>query len=786
MTGEGIKKVAVLGSGIMGSGIAAHLASAGIPSYLLDIVPKDAGGDRNKLAKAGIENILKAKPSLIYSKKDARLITPGNFEDDWGKLAECDWIIEVVVEKLEIKRQVFERVEKVIRPGTIVTSNTSGLSLTAMAEGRGAEFRRHFLITHFFNPVRYMKLVEVVSAPETDPKTVARVVNLLEERLGKGVVYAKNTPSFVANRIGVYNWVSTLQTILQEGYQVGEVDKILGAAIGRPKSGMFRTSDMVGLDTLVHVAQHTYEYCSRDEKREAHRIPAPVEKMLEKKMLGEKTGQGFYKKIKKEDGGSEIFQLNLKTLDYEPQPKFRYESLSATKNIDDVSKRIRFLVDQKDRAASLAWKSVRDMLLYSAHRIPEIADDVVNIDNAMKWGFNWSLGPFETWDALGVQKVVERLKSENLPTPPLVQKVLTKGIGSFYKTESGRRYFFDLKTESYLPVPDRPGILILKSVKEQTEVILKNDSASLIDVGDGVACLEFHSKMNAIDGEIIHLMNDAVARVEKDFSGLVLYNEGENFSVGANLMLLFLAAQSEDWGQIEEVVKSFQQACMRLRYSAKPVVAAPFNLALGGGCEVSLGADQIVAHGELYMGLVEVGVGLIPAGGGCKEMIRRFDESLKTGPFAKVQKAFETIAFASVSTSAKEAQEIGYLTKKDVVTPSRDHLLGEAKKKVIEMSRSYQRPEPRRDILLPGRGGYYALLSAIEGFRLQGKITDHDQVIGEKLAHILTGGDMPNLGYVSEQRLLDLEREVFLSLVGMEKTQARIQNMLLTGKPLRN
>lgn len=781
-----IKRVAVLGSGIMGSGIAAHLSGAGIPCYLLDIVPKEPGADRNRLAKAGIEALLNSKPSLIFSKRDARLITPGNFEDDWEKLKECDWVIEVVVERLDIKRQVFERVEQTVRPETIVSSNTSGLSLRSMSEGRSSPFRRNFLVTHFFNPVRYMKLVEVVSSSETDPGTVETMVRFLEQKLGKGVVFAKDTPNFIANRIGVFGWFSAMKYILEKNYPVEAVDKILGPAIGRPKSGMFRTTDMVGVDTLAHIAHHTYESCPNDEMREIYKVPKIVEEMIEKKQLGEKTGQGFYKKVKRGDGISEILVLDWQTGEYRSQQKVRYPSLGKVKEIESSAARLKFFVNQKDEGGELAWKVVRDTLLYSANRIPEIADDIVNFDNGMKWGYNWDLGPFEIWDCLGVKEAVERIRQDGFKIPSFVEAVLQKGEGTFYRRGAAGLEYFDLHTSSYKAIRQGEGVLLLKSIRERTPVLRKNDSASLIDIGDGVLCLEFNSKMNAIDDEICSLMKEGVREAERNFTGMVVANEGENFSVGANLMLLFMAAQMGDWKQIETVLKNFQDACMGLRYSAKPVVAVPFNLALGGGCEVCLGADAIQAHAELYMGLVELGVGLIPAGGGCKEMIRRFDESVKMGPFPKVQRAFETIGFARVSTSAKEAQEIGYMTKKDRISLSRDRLLTDAKRRVVEMAKNYQRPVPREDIVLPGHGGYYAMVSAIEGFRLQGKISEHDEVIAKKLSHILTGGDRPNMGRVSEQKLLDLEREVFLSLCGMEKTQERIQHMLLKGKPLRN
>ncbi len=810
-----IKKAAVLGSGVMGSGIAAHLAGAGIPCLLLDIVPKDLkpGESRNKLAEAGIEGLLKSKPSLIYSKRDAKLITPGNFDDDWAKLAEVDWVVEVVVERLDIKRSVFERLEKVIRPGTVVSSNTSGLPLKDMSEGRSAEFKKNFIITHFFNPVRYMKLVEMVTGPDTDPTVACSMAGFLDQRLGKGVVYAKDTPNFVANRIGVYGWFAGFQDVLAGNYKVEEVDKILGTAVGRPKSAMFRTTDMVGLDTLVHVARNTYEACPNDEAREVFKIPAGIEKMVEKKLLGDKTKAGFFKKVKNAEGksagggsasgGKDILALDLQTLEYRPQEKIKYDSLGQVKEMEDSGARLKFMVSQKDRAGELAWKTTRNVLLYAANRIPEITDDVVNLDNAMKWGFNWDLGPFETWDLLGVKETVERIKGEGGKIPLFVQKVLDKGTGSFYKKENGKSLYFDLKTESYRPVPERPGVLLLKNIKEQTKVIKSNTGASLWDAGDGVAVLEFQTKMNAIDADIGQMMNDAVEEVEKNFQGLVLFNEATNFSVGANIMLLFLEAQQKNWKGIEDMVRGFQAACMRLRYSKKPTLACPHGMTLGGGCEVAMGADAIQAHAELYMGLVEVGVGLIPGGGGCKELLVRWQDRMAEkfakipasnrwaaridgGPFPKTQQAFEAIAFAKVSTSAKEAIENGHMRKMDRISLSRDHHLSEAKKTVLEMAKTYQQPKPREDIWVAGKGGYFALQSAVNGFLAQKMVSEHDAAIAMKLAHVLTGGDIPNIAFVTEQRILDLECEVFLQLVGMEKTQERIQHMLMKGKPLRN
>ncbi len=799
-----IKKVAVLGSGVMGAGIAAHVAGAGIPCLLLDIVPKDLkpGESRNKLSETAVQNLLASKPALIFSKRDAKLITPGNFDDDFEKLKDCDWIVEVVVERLDIKRSVFERIDKIMRPETIVSSNTSGLPLKDMAEGRSDAFKKNFIITHFFNPVRYMKLVEIVTGPDTNPEVACFIAGFLDKRLGKGVVYAKDTPNFIANRIGVYGWFAAMKDVLAGDYKVEEVDKILGTATARPKSAMFRTTDMVGLDTLAHVARNTYEACPQDEEREVFKLPSVVESMLEKKLLGDKVGSGFFKKDKS-SGKKEILALDLKTLDYRPQEKVKFESVANVKDIESPGERLKSMVAAKDRAGELAWKATRSVLVYAANRIPEIADDVVNIDNAMKWGFNWDLGPFEAWDVLGVKETAERLKAEGFKIPQIVSDVLTKGEGKFYKRDKGHTSYFDAKTASYKPLPDRPGVLLLKDIKERTQVIRKNEGAALWDAGDGVAVLEFRTKMNAIDGDVGQMMNDAVEEVEKNFQGLLIFNEGQNFSVGANIMLLFLEAQQKNWKGIEDMIRGFQAACMRLRYSKKPVVAAPHQMALGGGCEVSMGADAIHAHAELYMGLVEAGVGLIPAGGGCKELLLRNQDRMADkfakipasnrwaaridgGPFPKTQMSFEAIAFAKVSMSAKEAIENGHLRKSDKISLSRDHHLTEAKETVLALAKNYQQPKQREDIWVGGRGSYFALKSAVDGFLAQKKVSEHDAVLAMKLANILTGGDVANATFVNEQRILDLECEAFLQLCGMEKTQERIQAMLMTGKPLRN
>ncbi|OGP08368.1 MAG: hypothetical protein A2048_04850 [Deltaproteobacteria bacterium GWA2_45_12] len=808
-----IKKVAVIGSGVMGAGIAAHLANAGIPSVLLDIVPKFTEEDakaglketdarfRNKLALKSIEEVIgKSKPSLIFDKKDMKLICAGNTQDDLKLLGECDWIIEVVTERLDIKQKVFETVEKNMKKGAIISSNTSGIPLKTMAEGRSPEFRKNFVITHFFNPVRYMKLVEVVSSSETDKEVLSTVVDFLENTLGKGVVTAKDTPNFVANRIGVYAWMASLHEALSRGLSVEAVDKIAGAALGRPKSAAFRTADMVGLDTLVHVAKNTYDLCLQDESREAFKIPPILNTMIEKKLFGDKTKQGFYKKTKGPDGKKEILSINLKTGEYGPQEKVRYDSLGAIKNLEDLPEKIRTMVGAADPAGEFAWKQVSDTLVYAANRIPEIADDVVNVDNAMKWGFNWDLGPFETLDVLGVKNVADRLQKEGRAVPVIIKAVLEKGNGVFYKNDKGKKFFFDQRTNSYQPVPLKSTNIVIRTLKEQGRELKSNTGASLIDIGDGVLCVEFHTKMNAIDGDIGDMLNAGIDLMEssRDYAGLVIANDGGNFSAGANLMLLWLESQQKNWDNIEKLVKGFQDVCMRLKYSSKPTVAAPFGLTLGGGCEVSMGCDAIRAHGECYIGLVEVGAGLIPGGGGNKNVLLNVEAALKAkgakgwaGPsdggfFPKVQKTFETVAFAKVATSAKEAYGHNYFKRSDKISLSRDKLLYDAKQDVLEMAKTYQKTTPREDIYVGGEGAKMALLNGIEGFRAQGLISEHDGLIASKLAHVLTGGNLPNQGFVSEQYLLDVERETFLQLCGEEKSQARMQSLLMTGKPLRN
>lgn len=808
-----INKIAVLGSGIMGAAIAAHLANAGIPSYLLDIVPPELGADdlklgltktdsrfRNKFALKALGEVLpKQKPAAIFDASVLKLITPGNFEDDIQKLSECDWVIEVVVERLDIKQKVFANVEKHMKAGAIITSNTSGIRLAELVEGRSDAFVKNFLITHFFNPVRYMKLVEIVSSAKTDPKQVSLMADFLANRLGKGVVYAKDTPSFIGNRIGIYSFMNVVKRAMEMGLSIEAVDKITGAATGKPKSATFRTADLAGLDTIIHIAKNNYNQCINDEGRETIVISPVMQKMLENKWLGDKTGQGFYKKTKSESG-KEILSLNLKTGEYGAQEKVRYESLGLAKNIEDTGERIKAVVNADDVAGKFAWITIRDSLLYTANRIPEIADDIVNVDNAMRWGFNWELGPFETLDAIGVKDFAERVKKDGLKVPELIESVLKNGNGNFYKAESGKRFHFDVQSHSYKEIPTVATNIVLKTLKEQNHVLKSNDGASLIDLGDGVVNVEFHTKMNAIDADVAQMLTDAIELVENDakYKGVVISNDSQNFSVGANLMLLWMESQAQNWDGITKMVKGFQDVCMRLRYSKKPVVGAPAGLALGGGCEILLGCDMVRACCETYIGLVEVGAGLIPGGGGNKNVLINIESMLKDkgpmgwagksdgGPFPKVQKSFELIGFAKVATSALEGVKFGYMRKNTKVSLLRDRLVYDAKQDVLELAKTYEMPKPREDILVAGVGGKMAIYSAIDSYVKLGQISEHDALIAKKLGHVLCGGDLPTQGYVSEQYLLDIEREAFLSLCGEEKSQARMQALLMTGKPLRN
>jgi 3-hydroxyacyl-CoA dehydrogenase len=787
-----VKKAAVLGAGTMGAQIAAHLANAGISTLLLDIVPRDDAGDRNSVARAGFEAAKKSKPAAFFTADLAALVSVGNFEDDLASLKDCDLIIEAVVENLEIKRSLYEKVEQHRRPGAIIASNTSGIPLKQLAEGRSEDFRAHFLGLHFFNPPRYMHLVELIRTEWTKPEVSCSMFGFLDERLGKGVVIAKDRPNFIANRIGTFGALVTIRAMLDDGYSIEEVDKISGPAAGRPKTATFRTFDLVGLDVFAHVVRNLHENLPDDPEREMFVMPEFITKMIERGLLGNKTKAGFYKRQKGADGKREILTLDPATFDYRPAQKVKLPSLEMAKNIEDTAERIKALAWAKDRVGAFLWKTLARTLCYTAERIPEIADTVVEIDRAMQWGFNWELGPFEVWDAIGVEKSVAKLKEEGKTVPANVQKMLDSGAKSFYKQENGQRFYFDFPSAKYVAASDSPGTIVLKSLKDRTGVIRKNSGASLIDLGDGVACLEFHSKMNSIGGDTLEMLKIALTEVEKNFLGLVVGNQGQNFSVGANLMLMLMEAQDENWEELDMIGRLFQSSVMSLRYSPKPVVVAPFQLVFGGGCEMVLHADRVRASAETYIGLVEVGVGIIPAGCGTKEMLVRALDSIPkdmkdADPFPFVKRAFETIALAKVATSAEEARGYGFLSADDSVSMNRDRLIADAKKEVLALAASgYVQPQQRTDILALGNPALATLKLGVHMMKRAGYISDHDALIGEKLARILTGGDLNHETRVSEQYLLDLEREAFLSLIGTRPTQDRIAHMLKTGKPLRN
>ena len=827
-----VEKAAVLGAGTMGAQIAAHLANARIPTLLLDIVPRDeaqpAGAlpdgrasapskdrtdappqdrtdappqDRNRIARAGFEAARKAKPAAFFASDLAALVQVGNFEDDLARLKDCDLIIEAVVENLAIKRSLYEKVEQHRRPGSIIASNTSGIPLEQLAEGRSEDFRAHFLGMHFFNPPRYMHLVELIRTEWTKPEVSCSMFGFLDERLGKGVVVAKDRPNFIANRIGTFGALVTIHAMLEDGYSIEEVDKITGPAVGRPKTATFRTFDLVGLDVLAHVVKNLGENLPEDPERAMFAMPEFVGKMIERGLLGNKTKAGFYRRQKGEGSGAEarpsgraqeIWTLDVATLDYRPAQKVKLPSLEMAKNIEDTAERIKTLVWSKDRAGAFLWKTMARTLCYAADRIPEIADTVLEIDRAMQWGFNWELGPFEVWDAIGVEKSVAKLKEEGKSVPANVQKLLDSGAKSFYKQENGQRFYFDFPSAQYVPAADPPGTIVLKSLKDRTGVIKKNSGASLVDLGDGVACLEFHSKMNSIGGDTLEMLKMALNEVEKNYLGLVVGNQGQNFSVGANLMLMLMEAQDENWEELDMIGRFFQSSVMSLRYSPKPVVVAPFQMVFGGGCEMVLHADRVRASAETYIGLVEVGVGIIPAGCGTKEMLVRAMDSIPSDmkdadPFPFVKRAFETIALAKVATSAEEARGLGFLSHDDSISMNRDRLIADAKKEVLALAASgYIEPQQRTDILALGNAALATLKLGVHMMKRAGYISDHDALIGEKLARILTGGDLNHSTRVSEQYLLDLEREAFLSLIGTRQTQDRIAHMLKTGKPLRN
>jgi 3-hydroxyacyl-CoA dehydrogenase len=797
-----INKVAVLGSGTMGAQIAAHCANAGLEVLLLDIAPTaltpqeeksgltlDSKPVRNRIVKAGLEAAKKIKPAAFFSAKSTGLISIGNFEDDLSRLQTADWIIEAVIEKLSIKRDLFAKVDAIRKPDAIISSNTSGIPINAMADGMSEGFRAHFLGTHFFNPPRYLRLLEVIATPDTLPEAVSAIADFCDRRLGKGIVFAKDTPNFIANRIATFSSLNAVRVMVDGGYSIEEVDAMTGPVVGRPKSASFRTTDIVGLDTALYVADNLYPAVPDDEKRDVLVAPDFMREMVKRGWTGNKAGQGFYKRVKGQGGKTEFEVLDYNTLEYKPAQKVRYPSLDNAKTIEDTAERIRSLVYGKDRVGEYLWKTISANLVYAANRIPEIADNIVSIDDAVKWGFNHEFGTFELWDLIGVEKSVAKMREDGIEIPSPVEKMIGSGKKSFYQRRDGKTFYFDFATLDYQEAQAHPGVLILKSSKEQSNIIKKNASASLLDIGDGVACLEFHSKMNAIGADTISMMNYSVKEVEKNFAALVIGNQAENFSVGANIMLLLLGIQEGEWDEIGLSVRQFQNANMNLRYSAKPVVVAPQGMALGGGCEITLHGDRARAAAESYIGLVEVGVGLIPGGGGVKELVLRSVEDATPDEdlFPRIRKVSETIAMARVSTSAVEARELGFLRETDPITMNRERLIEDAKQTALAMvSEGYVQPHPRTDIPVLGESAFSPIKLAIHMMVRGSFISEYDAHVARKLAYIITGGDLSHKTLVSEQYLLDLEREAFVSLCGEKKTQERIQHMLKTGKPLRN
>lgn len=790
-----IKKAAVLGSGVMGSGIAAHLANIGISVLLLDIVPGQLTDQeeqkgltledkqvRNRLTTSALRRLTKQKPAPLTSKKNIALIEAGNLEDDLEKLKDVDWIIEVVVENLDVKKSLYEKIDAVRSDGTIVTSNTSGISIEAMMEGRSEDFQKHFLGTHFFNPPRYLKLLEVIPASTTTPEVVDFMIQFGEDTLGKGVVTAKDTPNFIANRIGTYGLLVTLREMEKRGYSIGEVDSVTGTLIGRPKSATFRTLDVVGLDTFVHVAKNVYEQ-TEGEEQQVFDTPDFMKKMVENGWLGAKAKQGFY--LKK---GKDILELNRDSFEYVPTKKLKTPSIEMGKQQKGLANRVKTLVYADDRTGEILWNIFAPTLLYSAELNGVIADDIVAIDNAMKWGFGWQQGPFETWDAIGVKTSVEKMKAEGLEIPSFVQSLLDKGYETFYKEENDELLYFN--GESYEPVPVNEKVINLKRHKMRHGVIKKNSGASLIDLGDGIALLEFHSQSNAIGLDIIQMINFAIEEVEKNYKGLVIGNEGKNFCVGANLGLILMEAQDDNIFELDFVIRSFQQAMMNIKYSNKPVVVAPFAMTLGGGAEVCLPAAHIQATTETYMGLVEVGVGLIPGGGGNVNLYTKHLKGLPKGVAVDYQnianKVFETIAMAKVSTSGDEARENNFLDFADGISVNGDHQIYDAKQAALALYEGGYKALKREKVPVTGESGYATLLLGAEAMHLSGYISEHDLKIAKKLAYVIAGGKVPHGTLVEEQYLLDLEREAFLSLVADPLSQQRMQHMLLKGKPLRN
>lgn len=797
-----IKKVAILGSGIMGSRIACHFANIGVQVLLLDIAPKELTAEeqakgllldsplvKNRIVNLAFQQTLKSKPASLYQVGFAANIQLGNFDDNLSGIADADWIMEVVVENLAIKRSLYDRVEQFRKAGTLITSNTSGIPIHLMAEGRSADFQAHFCGTHFFNPPRYLRLLEIIPTPKTDPAVIEFLLAYGETQLGKTTVLCKDTPAFIANRIGVYSMMQTMKVVEELGLSVEQVDKLTSKVVGRPKSGTFRLSDVVGLDTTVHVANNLLAALTEDESKSIFELPSMMQKLMDNKWLGDKTGQGFYKKTKDSTGKTNILSLDLKTFEYGAQQRVSFETLERSKAVDQLADRFALLLAGQDLAGEFYRKTILDGFRYASNRVPEIADDLVKIDQAICAGFGWEMGVFETWDAIGVEKANSMMAELGLTPAPWVSEMLALGHSTFYKTEGGKRLYYDLASKSYQAIPGQEKQISLQILKP-TNTVFKNDDAHIIDLGDGIVGLEFHSKMNTMGQGVLEGLAHAIETAEKDFRGLVIGNESnEAFSAGANLGMLYMFGIEKKFDEVNQMIATFQESMMRVRYSSIPVVVAPHTLALGGGCEINLHADKIVAHSELYMGLVEVGVGLIPAGGGTKEMALRMGDARRTGDVElnRLQQAFMNIATARVSTSAHEALEMNYLRSQDRIVLNRSQVISEAKKEAILLAEAgYVQKNRRSDVWVEGKQGLALFKAGIQGMLMGRYISEHDALIANKLAFAICGGDLDAPQQVTEQYLLDLEREAFLSLTGEQKTMERIGSLLSGGKPLRN
>lgn len=796
-----IKKVAVLGSGVMGSRIALHFANIGVPVLLLDIVPRELLPDeekkgltldsptvRNRLVNAALQAAIASNPSPVYRKTDAKRVQTGNFDDNLKDIAGCDWVIEVVVERLDIKRSLYEKVEKVRRPGALITSNTSGIPIHLLAEGRSEDFRKHFVGMHFFNPPRYLKLLEIIPTAETDPAVTDFLLDYGDRFLGKTTVRAKDTPAFIGNRVGVFAILDVLRRMQDLELSVEEVDRLTGPVIGHPKSATFRTADVVGLDTLINVANGLAQGLPNDEAKATFALPEFLTKMAENKWLGDKTGQGFYKKIKGAGGKSEIQALNLQTLEYGAGTRPKFATLEVTKTIDALGQRLPVLIGGKDKAGEFYRLMFGSLFAYASNRLPEIADHLYQIDDALRAGFGWEQGPFESWDAIGIAKGAELATAAGATVAPWVAEMLAAGHTKFYRSENGQRQYYDVSSKAYQPMPGGESFVILDALRA-TRKVWGNAGATVLDLGDGVLGLEFHSKMNTIGGDTVQAIHKAIELAEKSYRGLVIGNNAPNFSAGANLALLYMQAIEQEFDEVNLMIRTFQQAMMRVRYSAIPVVTVPHGLSLGGGCEICLHADRVVASAETYMGLVEFGVGVIPAGGGTKEMVLRTAAATEEGDveYNALRNAFTSIATAKVSTSAAEAWDMHYLRPGDEIIVNGDRAIAEAKRAVLELADAgYVQPVKRTNVKVQGRGALGMFLTGVYAMREGQYISDHDRLIAEKLAYVMCGGDLSAPTEVSEDYLLDLEREAFLSLTGERKTLERIQSILTSGKPLRN